>query len=362
MAITPRAVGAWAASNATTQVVTLATHVTGDMLIVRCAQKPYSAAPTCATSGWAEVGTAYQNGTTANGNGSGSVKLMAFWKIATSSSETNPTITWNTTSAPGCAVAVTYQKASNEIWSTPVGAGGGDATLRTSQTATISSHIAVESGDLIDFFDIVGDNQTLTVPVITQTGVTYSATTEYPATALSSGTSNDIAADGGYRTATSGTSSAAAVVTWTVGASTQGGAWQTRLRVTLPPPTQTSVARLTLADATDPEEDADHSISIRARVTTGTGVIRVALYEGANNRTGTLEATLTTSLANYTLDISEAVAATITSYAGLELRIWGYDQNGGTGADRFEVDRVSLKVPQNLKVPKAAFVGGGYYN
>jgi len=231
MAISIRGAGSWAASNATTQTVTLPTHQAGDMLIVRAACKPYTATPTCGTTGWAAVGSAYANGSTANGNGVGSLTHVAFYKIATSASETNPVVSWGTTSAPGAAVAVVYQKGASESWLTPVGAGGGDSTARTSQTCTISSHISVTAGDMVDFFLAWCDNYASTSPTITQTGVTYGTVSEQPATALSDSTSNDIAADGGYRLASSGTSSAAAVVTATFGNSEQGGAWQTRLRV-----------------------------------------------------------------------------------------------------------------------------------
>lgn len=223
--------GAWVASNATTQTVTLPTHVAGDMLIVRAAQKPYSAAPTCATSGWAGAGTAYQNGTTANGNGLGSLKLIAFWKVAASASEPNPVVTWNTTSAPGACCPVVYQKGVDDSWVTPVGAGGGDATPRTAHTATISSHISTTAGDLVDFFTAWCDNYAATVPTFTQAGLTLGTVAEQPATALSSALSNDMAADGGYRLVTAGTSSAAAVVTGTFGNSEQAGSWTTRLRV-----------------------------------------------------------------------------------------------------------------------------------
>jgi len=232
MAISLRACGSWAASNATTQTVTLPTHAAGDMLIVRAACKPYTASITCGTTGWNAVGTGYANGSTGNGNGVGSLMFRAFYKIATSSSETNPVVTWGTTSAPGAAVALSYQKASNESWENPTGAGGGDSTARTAHTATISSHISVKAGDMVDFYTAWCDNYAATVPTITQASVTYGTVSEQPATALSDATSNDIAADGGYRLASSGTSSAAAVVTGTFGNSEQGGSWQTRLRVT----------------------------------------------------------------------------------------------------------------------------------
>lgn len=230
MAISARAVGAWAASNATSQTVTLPTHQAGDMLIVRAACKPFSATPSCSTSGWNAL-TARANGSTGNGNGTGSVKVIGFWKVATSSSETDPQVDWGTTSAPGCAVAVSYQLGAGESWDTPLDAGGPDTTADTSFSATCTTHLSVTAGDLVDFFAAVCDDTTMTVPTITQTGVTYNTVTEYPATALASTTSNDISADGGYRIATAGTSSAAAVITGTLSTSETGTAYMIRLRV-----------------------------------------------------------------------------------------------------------------------------------
>ncbi len=237
MAITARAAGAWAASNATTQTVTLPTHAAGDLLILRAVCKPYTASITCGTTGWTAVAAQRTNGTTANGNGLGSLAFRAFYKVAESASETDPVVTWGTTSAPGAAVAISYQPGAGYEFIAPVGDGGGDSTARTSGTATIASHVSVTANDVIDFFNFICDNYALTVPALTQSGVTYSSTTEYPATALSSATSNDIAADGGYRTANSGTSSAAAVVTWTAGNAEEGGAWMTRMRVQAATPT-----------------------------------------------------------------------------------------------------------------------------
>jgi hypothetical protein len=238
MAISLRACGSWAAVSNDTITVTLPTHQTDDMLIVRIACKPYNATILANTSGWNTVGAAYNNGTTGNGNGVGSLRFKAYYKIATSSSETNPNFLFEDDTqtplsvSPGMAVALSYQKGAGESWVTPTGAGGGDSTARTSQTCTISSHISVTAGDMVDFFLAWCDNYAATVPTITQTDVTYNTVSEQPATALSTSTGNDGAADGGYRLASSGTSSAAAVVTATFGNSEEGGAWQTRLRVT----------------------------------------------------------------------------------------------------------------------------------
>jgi hypothetical protein len=245
--------GAWAASNATTQTVTLPTHQTGDMLIVRAVRKPFTNPDdiTIGTAGWNPVGTGVANGATANGNGVGSMAFKAFYKVATSAAETNPVVTWGTTSAPGAACAVVYQLGAGEVWVTPVGTGGGDTTARTAQTSTMSSHIPVVAGDLCDFFRAACDDSgALTVPTITQTGVTFAAVAEQPAAAGLFADSNDIATDGGYRLATAGTSSAAAVITGTSAASEQHGAWQTRLRVQVSDPQTATPTTAALVTAT----------------------------------------------------------------------------------------------------------------
>ena len=128
-------------SNATTQTVTLPTHVAGDMLIVRTIRKPFTNPNDTVinTAGWTAVGDRFANGSTANGIGTGSMGFKAFWKVAESAAETNPVVTWGTTSAPGAAVAVSYQRGGSESFIAPVGDGGGDATARTSQTSTIQS-------------------------------------------------------------------------------------------------------------------------------------------------------------------------------------------------------------------------------
>ena len=240
MAISIRgSAGAWVASTGATQTVTLPTHQTGDMLIVRAVRKPFTSPDsiTCDTAGWNPVGTGVANGSTASGNGTGSMAFKAFYKVAESASETNPVVTWGVTPTPGACSPVVYQLGAGEGWVTPTGTGGGDATARTSQTSTMSSHISVTAGDMVDFFRAqCDDSGALTVPTITQTGVTFGTVSEQPATAGLFADSNDLATDGGYRLATAGTSSAAAVITGTSAASEQHGAWMTRLRVTASSP------------------------------------------------------------------------------------------------------------------------------
>ena len=96
--------------------------------------------------------------------------------------------------------------------------------------------------------------------------------------------------------------------------------------------TETDVASISLAPATVPAARTAHSLCVRARVQTlGTGVttLRMALYEGATNRSGNLEsAQLTTSLAEYTLPIPDSGAAAISDYSNLTVYFWGYSALG----------------------------------
>lgn len=234
MAIDLHTAGSWVAANATTQTVTLPTHSTGDMLLVRVAFK-HATMPTtvtCGTAGWAKLGEKNSAGG-ASSNGAGGVQVAVFWKVAASEAETNPVITFNAgavAATPSAAVASSYSKGAGETWLTPVGDGSAFAAA-TSISDTVDSHISATNGDLIEVLIATNDNTTLTVPTFTQTGLTLAAVVESPATALSSATSNDISADGCYRIATAGTSSAAAVVTGTNSVADEGCVWTTRLRV-----------------------------------------------------------------------------------------------------------------------------------
>lgn len=114
-----------------------------------------------------------------------------------------------------------------------------------------------------------------------------------------------------------------------------------------PPPTATGTARISLASASTPPQQIAHSLHIRGRVTSGTGKFRMQLWEGATQRcppSGYLEsAALTTSLADYKLPIADTDADAITDYSDLEVRFWGYSQNGGSIV--YEVDQVWFELP-----------------
>lgn len=236
MAIAAGNAGTWAAVNATTQTVTLPTHAAGTQLILVAACK--SATPanlniqvTTPSTGWEKIGS-FADGTTGSGNGTGSVTCAVFRRIAASSSETNPVVTWggSETAAPGIAVAVGFTKGGSEVWLIPalVQAATNNATAIS---VTMGSNPGITAGDFGLGFHTTRDDSALTVPTWTATGATLAAVTVFPGTPIASGTSNDMAGTGCYRSVTSGTASAAPVVTGTQAAAETGVTSFIRLRV-----------------------------------------------------------------------------------------------------------------------------------
>jgi hypothetical protein len=279
MAISLHTEGSWVAANATTQTVTLPTHSTGDLLIVRCGMK-HATLPgdiTCATAGWERIDQ-HNNGTAASGNGVGDVQIAAFWKVAASAAETNPVITYHASVAatPSAAVATSISPTAGKTFATPLGDSGSIAAA-LNYSATMGSHISATAGDFLLGFSVTNDNTTLTVPTFTQTGITFAAVVESPAAALSSATSNDISADGCYRIANSGTSSAAAVFTGTNSVADVGAAMVIRIREQDPPAVTgtgaISVPSATIAGTGAEGFTATGAISVPAPTVAGTGAL-----------------------------------------------------------------------------------------
>jgi hypothetical protein len=107
----------------------------------------------------------------------------------------------------------------------------------------------------------------------------------------------------------------------------------------------TTVAHVSLATSFVPTSRTGHSITVRARRTALQGKIRVQLVDGNGTPRGAELETgeLTTSLANYTLSLPDADAASIVDYSNLSLKIRGYSSTGT--ATVFEVAEVSMSLP-----------------
>ena len=236
MAIGAGAAGAWAATNATTHTVTLPAHAAGNLLIVIAACKASTITSvdqsiTTPSTGWTRAAQ-FADGTTNAGNGLGSVNQAIFWRVATSSSETNPVVTWggSQTAAPGIAVGLCFTDGGSESWNAPAVVQAA-TTNATTISVTMGSNPGITSGDWGVISHTTRDDSALTVPTWTATSATLATVVIYPATPIASGTSNDMAGTSAYRSVTSGTASAAPVVTGTQVAAETGVTCFIRLRV-----------------------------------------------------------------------------------------------------------------------------------
>lgn len=235
MAITFVGTDGWVSGGAAITPTIHASAAAGDMMLCRVVTKPYNGVNSM-PAGWVSIGS-FADGTVATASNVGSVLVEVFWKEH-DGSEADPQVDNASNNISGACITV-YRKASGDTWDTPVGDGGGFTnSAGVAFTQAVQSHITVASGDMVDAWYGVRDNATLTSPTLTQTGVTYDAVTEAPASAFSTSSGADLAADGGYALATAGTSSAAAVVGGTINTAETGAVWMTRLRAESAPATQ----------------------------------------------------------------------------------------------------------------------------
>jgi hypothetical protein len=301
VAISQRAAGTWAAVNATTQTVTIPVGSTaGDMMVMHFACKPFSASPSI-NQGWTVIGT-HADGAVANGNGVGSVRAGIAYKIHTGS-ESNPVVTWGATAAPGIAVIVTFQKGAGESWATPTTVFG-NVNSSTSINVTLGSDPGVTSGDMCLAGFYTRNNSNITTPSFTQTGVTYGTRTEYPAAAIATTSSEDMAGDSVYRLASSGTSSAAPALTASQAAAETGVLSFTRLRVS----TGTSASAENVA-STGAASNALGQVTINAGHASATGAASdasVAKVDGIGHASATAAANDVTAIGFSAADETDA--------------------------------------------------------
>src|SRR3989344_859381 len=245
-AVSIRSAGAYVSGISNLTPIIPASAATGDIMLLIYGTKPYNDAPTV-TAGWTSIGFA-TDGTIAAGNDVGSMQTRIYYKEHIGS-ETNPTVT-NTTNSVSGAVIIAFQKGASEVWETPVGAGGGDATAGTGFSVTTSVNPGITAGDmLVGYAAIRSDAGTQSAIAITATGLTVGAFTESPSADLATNSGGDMAMSGGYRLVTAGTASDAPVYASTLATSHTGSAFIVRLRATTPPavptvtsPTATSIA------------------------------------------------------------------------------------------------------------------------
>lgn len=274
MAISARAAGTWAEMVADGTVAIPAAQVTGDLMLLLAFCKPYTVTTT--VSGWESIGE-FADGTVGNGNGVGSVKVAAWYKVATTDTETDPTLDWSADPNTGAAVIVVFSKAASEGWVAPayVTAAMTNWTT-TSQTVSASSTIDTSNGDaIVGLIGIRDDSSTMTRPTtgIAGTGPTWNGDyVEYPATHFSTTTGFDCSGDAGYRLITTGSAGVTLTQTGTISAAETGAAMWVRLRVQ----TATS-ATATVATATGDGQNTGGTVKTGELVlATGTGAAQGA--------------------------------------------------------------------------------------
>jgi len=352
-AATWKSTGTYVSGNGGTLTPAIPTAASGDMMIMSVGAKPYNGAITV-NNGWVSIGSA-TDGTVAAAADVGSMKTEFFYKIHTGT-ETNPTVTLTSPSVNG-AVIIVFQKGASDVWETPVGSGGGDATAGTGFSVTASANPGITSGDmLVGYAAIRSDAGTQSAIGITATGATVGAFTEAPAADLATTAGSDMAMSGGYRSVTAGTASAAPVYASTLAAAHTGSAFIVRLRANTPITT-------TLADGTDP---TDSTVAPSAAITdldaftlqTSSGTDSVTgltvTLTGANSFESLSEVRITSDngATLYFGAAANPASNTVTFSAGTPIPV-------STTATQFKV-RITPKTHANMPVPPGLLysVGG----
>jgi len=184
-----------------------ATPQAGDRMLLLVAWKDFNR--TLTVSGWTSCGAAFADGSVASGNGTGSMKVQAFYRDW-QSGDANPVLDWDaTTSLLAGAIVNLIRKGADEVWTTPV--------LRTaawpsssSQTISASATTDIPNGAFVRGLigirnDTVLFTRGATTGLDAASGITWAGNyTESPGTHRTSTTGNDGAADSGLRIVTTG--------------------------------------------------------------------------------------------------------------------------------------------------------------
>jgi hypothetical protein len=230
MAITFRNFSAWSERTTSTTVAIPGTTATGDRMFLLASWKDYAITATVANAdSWAEV-TEFADGTTATGNGIGSMKVGCWYKDH-DGSETDPTLTFSSTvGLIAGAAMLSFQKGGGDTWDTPSFVTAAITNWTNSaQTVTSSSNATVPSGGVVIGLAGICDNgATSTWPAdgsgIAGSGITWAANSaEAPSNHLTTATGDDMLADAGYRLVTTGATTSL-TQTRTLGAADTGAA------------------------------------------------------------------------------------------------------------------------------------------
>lgn len=216
-----------------------AAQVTGDMMLLLVGGKPFDSGISVGTAGWQNIGGTGQDGTVGAGVDVGSMFLTAWWKVATSDTETDPALTegsptWNIVGG----IVMVFSKGAGEGWHTPVFEPAGDSSAGTDFSATALLDPGIMAGDhCVTFAAFRSDAATPCTSHITPTasGVTFTNTHD-PATDPETTSGGDMGMCVTRSTVT-GTSAGEPTYSATLAAAHTGTAGLIRLRVSHSPPT-----------------------------------------------------------------------------------------------------------------------------
>jgi hypothetical protein len=281
MTVSFRAVGSWenGATGLTADEVLSgpAAQVTGDLVIVIGCWKDF--AITAQVSGYTEL-IEIADGTTATGNGTGSMKIGVWYKIATSDAEADPTLDFSTTTnLLGEGTIIVFSK-SEANWLTPEyrqaawTASGGPQTISAGSTVTVPT-----GGAVLGIAAIRDDSATFTraTDAIKDSGglVTWNGNhAEQPATHASTITGNDMACDAGYRLVTTGAAGVTLQMSIDALSASETGNLLWVVLGDAPNPTATSAVSLTSTTTAGTGEEvftATSAVALPAMTTAATG-------------------------------------------------------------------------------------------
>lgn len=211
-AVSLKTAGSWARVVADPSSVTIpGSPAAGDRMFLFASWKTYSI--TCANpSGWTPIGTEYADGAVASGNGTGSIKVMA-WYRDWQSGDGNPSLNWSSAPTEAHAVVMLWQKAGGDTWAAPTTVTGAIAAADPF-TVNAGSTADVPSGSVVmGLIGLRDDSSTMTraTDAIDDTGalITWNGNyAESPATHFTSTTGQDVSGDLGHRFVTTGASGA----------------------------------------------------------------------------------------------------------------------------------------------------------
>lgn len=206
MAISLKATGTWARMVTDGGTVAIpGTPAAGDRMYLWGSWKTYSI--TVATpSGWTLLDD-FSDGTTAAGNGTGSVHNAVYYRDW-QSGDGDPVIDYSAAPTEGHWVIQVWQKDAGEVWDTPLSDHAGYGGASANFSITSSGGMDVPSGSvimgLVGFRDDSGTMTRSSAAIDGSTIVFNGNYVESPATHFSSTTGQDMSGDLGHRFVTTG--------------------------------------------------------------------------------------------------------------------------------------------------------------